>query len=67
MRAWTDDKSDKRQPRGYEPLPKGLVGKKCPKCGSPNLTGAIISETADEADPNVLCMDCGYWYLSLTP
>ena len=33
----------------------------CPKCGSKNLTGAIITETADEQDPNILCLDCGYW------
>jgi uncharacterized protein (DUF983 family) len=66
VKAWTDDQSDKRQPRGFEPLPPGLMGTRCPRCGSGKLSGAIITETADEADPNVICLECGYWYMSQT-
>ncbi|HEY8364873.1 MAG TPA: hypothetical protein VIK84_04805 [Haloplasmataceae bacterium] len=42
-------------------LPIGLKDSLCPKCGSKELTGAIITETADEFDPNILCKNCGYW------
>lgn len=64
VEAWSDDRSDTRQPRGYVPLPRGVIGTKCPKCGSENLSGAIITETANETDPNIICLDCGYWYMS---
>lgn len=59
---WTDDPNDTRTLRGHAPLPIGLKGQKCPKCGSHELTGAIITETADEYDPNILCCNCGYWW-----
>ena len=62
-KIWTDNENDEREVnfRGTVPLPAGLRGSKCPKCGSYNLKGAIISKTADEQDPNILCLDCGYW------
>ncbi len=59
---WTDDTTDKREFRGYAPLPKGMKDVRCPKCSSNNLSGVLISETADEADPNILCKNCGYWW-----
>lgn len=60
---WTDGgKSDINfHVRGLVALPIGLKECKCPKCGGTNLKGALITETADEQDPNILCMDCGYW------
>lgn len=61
MRFWTDDENDARLPRGYAPLPIGLVNSSCSKCGSTKLTGALFTDTADEADPNILCNKCGYW------
>lgn len=61
LRIWTDDLDDKRKLRGFVPLPKGLKNAKCVKCDGSNLTGAIITETADEDDPNILCIDCKYW------
>ena len=54
-------KKEELNVRGTCPLPVGCKNEKCPKCGSSNLTGAIITETADEQDPNILCLDCGYW------
>lgn len=60
--AWTENKNDKRQQRSICSLPIGYKDATCPKCGSKNLTGAIITETADEQDPNILCKDCGYWF-----
>ncbi len=61
LKIWTDNPNDNREQCGFAPLPAGLRGSKCPKCGSLNLIGAIISETAVESDPNILCKDCGYW------
>ncbi len=45
-------------------LPLGYRGgtHKCPKCGSRNLSGVIITGTADAADPNIICLDCYYWW-----
>ena len=48
--------------RGIVPVPIGLRNTKCPKCASVNIRGAIIMPTADEQDPNILCLDCGYWW-----
>jgi DNA-directed RNA polymerase subunit RPC12/RpoP len=59
---WRDNPNDKRTLRGRTALPAGYQGHKCPKCGSDNLTGAIITESADERDPNILCTNCGYWW-----
>lgn len=56
-----DEKTNDLEIRGKCPLPKGCENEKCTKCGSSNLIGAIITETADEQDPNILCLDCGYW------
>lgn len=41
-------------------LPEGYKKRSCPKCGSPNLSGALITETADERDPNIICTQCGH-------
>lgn len=41
------------------PLPAGWAGQPCPDCGG-KLTGALISPTADEADPDVYCPNCGF-------
>jgi len=64
VEAWSDDRSDTRQPRGYVPLPKSMIGTKCQKCGSENLSGVIITERANKADPNIICIASGYWYRS---
>ncbi len=42
----------------------------CRKCGSKNVSAAIIEaqlggpaiEGTDQADPNMLCLDCGFWW-----
>ncbi len=62
-KIWTDSENDEKEAdfRGTVPLPIGLKGSKCPKRGSCNLKGAIISKTAYEQDSNILCLDCGYW------
>jgi len=61
LKIWTDEENDTRLVKRFVNLPQGLKGSKCSKCGSSNLTGAIITETADEYDPNIVCLDCGYW------
>ena len=41
----------------------------CPRCGSERISGAIIVDhnfakvvpSADGTDPNVVCLDCGFW------
>lgn len=51
-------------------VPIGLKNHPCPKCGKPTLSGAIICtpdgrpviESADDDDPNILCLSCGYWF-----
>ncbi len=61
-KLWTDrDYSGDSIIRGFSPLPVGIQGSKCPKCGSRNLRGVLITVSADESDPNILCIDCGYW------
>ena len=40
------------------PLPKGYKLAICPICGV-HLTGIIMSEFADEQDPDIICKDCG--------
>jgi DNA-binding XRE family transcriptional regulator len=60
-KLWTDYESDYGSIRELTPLPVGIANSVCPKCGSEHLTGALITPTADEYDPNILCMDCGYW------
>ena len=51
----TKDKVCKR----YVPLPIGYKYTACPKCGGTHLTGALLTEFADEQDPDILCKDCG--------
>lgn len=46
--------------KGLYPIPIGCENEVCPKCGRQHLVGAIITETADEQDPNLLCLDCGF-------
>ena len=60
-KLWTDYESEYNTVRLICPLPIGIKGTKCPKCGSKELTGALITPTANEQDPNILCKDCGYW------
>lgn len=60
-KIWTDYESEYQVIRSVCPLPIGLKGTVCPKCGSKELTGALITPTSDEADPNILCKNCGYW------
>ncbi len=49
--------------KGPVPLPVGVKNNcSCPKCGSKNIMGALITITADEDDPNIVCLDCGYWF-----
>ena len=59
---WTDNKEDKRTLKGLCSLPVGYKDAQCPKCKSKKITGALITETADEQDPNILCLECGYWF-----
>ncbi len=60
-KLWTDYESDYDTVRSICLLPVGIRGSKCPKCGSNDLTGALITSTSNEQDPNILCKDCGYW------
>jgi len=51
----------RRQLRRVVPLPAGLKGSTCWNCASYRLTGALITETADDLDPNILCLACHHW------
>jgi hypothetical protein len=50
-------------------LPVGYQQVTCPNCGQSRLTGAIIHHPdgkpvipgSDDADPNLLCLSCGFW------
>ena len=48
------------------PLPKGYKLATCPICGGTHLIGTLISEFADEQDPDVICKDCGNLVNSIT-
>lgn len=41
------------------PLPMGYMVSGCPYCGCEHLSGALVSEYADEQDPDVVCVKCG--------
>jgi len=40
------------------PLPIGYKLAVCPICGGIHLTGALITENADEQDPDIVCKEC---------
>ncbi len=62
-KLWTDNNyTGDVSIRGFAPLPIGLRGSSCRKCKSSNIRGVIIMPTADEQDPNLICLDCGYWW-----
>lgn len=61
-KLWTDLQHEECTLRGIVPVPVGLKNGRCPKCNSINIRGAIITPTADEQDPNIVCLDCGYWW-----
>ena len=62
-KMWTEHEGCEKQVlRGLTGLPVGLQEAKCPKCGSVKIRGALITSTADEQDPNIICCDCGYWW-----
>ncbi len=68
-KIWNEERDDFRILR-YEPLPVGFVSMPCAKCGATKLSGAIIGlpdgkpviPSADTADPNIVCLKCGYWH-----
>lgn len=41
------------------PLPKGYQLAVCTICGGVHLSGILVSEFADEQDPDIICKDCG--------
>lgn len=49
-------------PKNYEKCTPPPEHKRCHFCGSAHVTGALIDATSDEADPNILCEDCGNWW-----
>jgi len=60
--VWTAEPNDRRSLKCRAPLPVGLKGVACPTCGSHELTGAVVTDTADELDANILCCCCGHWW-----
>jgi transcription elongation factor Elf1 len=60
--AWTTEPNDRRPLKSRAPLPVGFKESACPNCGSHELTGAIVTDTADEMDANILCCCCGHWW-----
>lgn len=49
---------------GLTDLPRGYQGgaSGCRHCGSKNISGVKITPTADDADPNIICLDCEIWW-----
>jgi hypothetical protein len=43
-------------------LPVGWRGRTCPSCGAGDLRGALISPSADEQDPDVVCASCNLYF-----
>ena len=41
------------------PLPLGYRFNVRPICNSVHIVGALLSDFADEQDPDVICKDCG--------
>lgn len=63
VELWTEcNYNGVQKVREFVEIPIGLRDSICPKCHSRNLCGAVITETADSQDPNILCLDCGYWW-----
>jgi hypothetical protein len=46
--------------RGQVPFPPGYgPASRCPHCHSDRLVAVLINPTADEKDPDILCLNCG--------
>jgi DNA-directed RNA polymerase subunit RPC12/RpoP len=50
------------------PVPPGLEGSLCTKCGSSIIAAIVIRQdgnkvidSSDDADPEIACQTCGYW------
>lgn len=55
---WTDKPTNSPTPRDLTPIPPGKQKTSSPKCAGTNVTVALLTETADEADPSLLRSDC---------
>jgi hypothetical protein len=42
------------------PLPAGYKAQACPWCGGDKLMGVLIGPTADEVDPDIICLTCDF-------
>ena len=40
-------------------LPQGYKFSVCPTCGSTHLIGVMVTPSADEQDPDIMCKNCG--------
>ncbi|MHC4955958.1 MAG: hypothetical protein ACYTGZ_19090 [Planctomycetota bacterium] len=78
LRLWTRHRADTASEFGLlrlGDLPVGCRGCHCPECGSGDISGAIVCDesgapvvpSADEVDPNLVCLECGYWDDSFPP
>jgi len=69
-RIWNDDSESNFKVGRLTRVPVGFKNRPCLKCGKASLSGAIICtpdgtpviESADDDDPNILCLSCGYWF-----
>jgi DNA-directed RNA polymerase subunit M/transcription elongation factor TFIIS len=61
LNIWSDREDQPYFVRALVPPPKSHL-KCCPKCNSRNISGALIMKSADESDPNLVCLNCGYWW-----
>ena len=65
-----NDERDDFRILSYLPLPAGLESTLCGECDGEKLSGAIVGfpdgrpviPSADADDPNILCLECGYWW-----
>lgn len=60
IKIWMDFSDEKQKVRAIVPLPFGLRDEVCPHCGR-KISGALITESSDPVDPNVMCEHCPRW------
>jgi len=71
VQIWNDEEpTGGFNAREVTTLPRGIENIHCPKCRGGTVTGALVTrsdgelaiESSDGQDPNLLCLECGFWW-----